>query len=82
MEKAVALMDRNHIGIIYGGPGTGKTTVLKFIIDRIIEKSLSFVLAAPTGKAAKRMSEATGQDAKTIHRMLEPTFHKGTSTVY
>ncbi len=57
--------------VITGGPGTGKTTILRFII-RIIEKmGLSCELCAPTGRAAKRMAEATGVSARTIHRLLE-----------
>ncbi|MDD3921621.1 MAG: AAA family ATPase, partial [Eubacteriales bacterium] len=57
--------------VITGGPGTGKTTILRFII-RIMERlSLDFALCAPTGRAAKRMSEATGAEALTIHRLLE-----------
>ena len=57
--------------ILTGGPGTGKTTVIKALLS--IYRSLGFkvVLAAPTGRAAKRMSEATGEEAKTIHRMLD-----------
>lgn len=57
--------------ILTGGPGTGKTTTLNAIIKILEEKGEKVLLAAPTGRAAKRMSELTGQEAKTIHRMLQ-----------
>ncbi|MEQ8168861.1 MAG: ATP-dependent RecD-like DNA helicase [Candidatus Eremiobacterota bacterium] len=56
--------------IITGGPGTGKTTILKTIILRAEKLGLSFSLAAPTGRAAKRLAETTGRDAMTVHRLL------------
>ncbi|HOE56934.1 MAG TPA: ATP-dependent RecD-like DNA helicase [Bacillota bacterium] len=57
--------------VITGGPGTGKTTIIKTIISIFEKHGLNVLLAAPTGRAAKRMQEATGRDAKTIHRLLE-----------
>src|SRR3990172_9474261 len=57
--------------IITGGPGTGKTTLLKALIEILEGKRVRLSLAAPTGRAAKRMAEATGREAKTIHRLLE-----------
>ena len=57
--------------VITGGPGTGKTTTINTLIACLMEKGLSILLAAPTGRAAKRMAEATGQEAQTIHRLLE-----------
>ena len=57
--------------IITGGPGTGKTTIVKGILSIFEDLSFKTVLAAPTGRAAKRMSEATGEEAKTVHRLLE-----------
>ena len=57
--------------ILTGGPGTGKTTALKGIISLFEQQGLDISLAAPTGRAAKRMSEVTGREAKTIHRLLE-----------
>ena len=61
----------NGVMILTGGPGTGKTTVVKAMISIFNSVGLKTVLAAPTGRAAKRMSEATGEEAKTVHRMLE-----------
>ena len=57
--------------VITGGPGTGKTTIIRCITAALHEMQMDFVLCAPTGRAAKRMSEATGYEAKTIHRLLE-----------
>ena len=57
--------------IITGGPGTGKTTIIRCITHAFTGMGMTFALAAPTGRAAKRMTEATGADAKTIHRLLE-----------
>ena len=57
--------------IITGGPGTGKTTIIRCITHALSGMGMTFALAAPTGRAAKRMTEATGSDAKTIHRLLE-----------
>ena len=61
----------NGLLVITGGPGTGKTTTINAIIKLFEAEGLSILLAAPTGRAAKRMSETTGYEAKTIHRMLE-----------
>lgn len=57
--------------VITGGPGTGKTTAINCLINALIHAGIKVELAAPTGRAAKRMSEATGHDAQTIHRLLE-----------
>ena len=56
--------------VITGGPGTGKTTIIKAIIQLFIAAKMRVLLAAPTGRAAKRLAETTGQEAKTIHRLL------------
>lgn len=61
----------NGVMILTGGPGTGKTTVVRAMLSIFKSAGLKAVLAAPTGRAAKRMSEATGEEAKTVHRMLE-----------
>lgn len=64
----------NGIEIITGGPGTGKTTIIKCITEIFENASMTVFMAAPTGRAAKRMTEATGREAKTIHRLLELGF--------
>ena len=65
------LVNNNNVTIITGGPGTGKTTIIKNIIDLYESKGKKVVLAAPTGRAAKRMTEMAGKDASTLHRLLE-----------
>ena len=70
-EKAVKECLSNGVFILSGGPGTGKTTTINEIIRRLDEQEISFALAAPTGRAAKRMTETTGYEAQTIHRLLE-----------
>ena len=69
--EAVKEAVRNGLLIITGGPGTGKTTTINTIIKYFETEGLDIFLAAPTGRAAKRMSETTGFEARTIHRMLE-----------
>ena len=66
--KAVKSVINNGVSLITGGPGTGKTTIIKCIIELFDTLKKTVLLMAPTGRAAKRMSEATGRDAKTIHR--------------
>src|SRR5699024_5529763 len=61
----------NNVCVITGGPGTGKTTIIKTIIDIFKYNEMKPVLCAPTGRAAKKMTEATGEEAKTLHRLLE-----------
>ncbi len=70
-KKAISEAMKNGVLIITGGPGTGKTTTIDAIINAFETWGLDFLLAAPTGRAAKRMSEATGYEAQTIHRLLE-----------
>lgn len=69
-KQSIELALNNRILVITGGPGTGKTTVLKGILSLYDELELETLLAAPTGRAAKRMSELTGREASTIHRLL------------
>ena len=68
---AVKMVNDNNVSIITGGPGTGKTTIIKTIIDIYKVRGKKVVLCAPTGRAAKRMTEATGNEASTLHRLLE-----------
>ncbi len=63
----------NNIFILTGGPGTGKTTALRGIVSMLEKKELTYALSAPTGRAAKRVSELCGKEAKTLHRLLEYT---------
>jgi len=70
-REAILGAFNNGIEIITGGPGTGKTTIIKSIIHIYENNGMKVILGAPTGRAAKRMSESTGREAKTIHRLLE-----------
>ncbi len=70
-RKAVMQSVRSGLTILSGGPGTGKTTTINTIIHYFEAEGMDILLAAPTGRAAKRMTEATGYEARTIHRMLE-----------
>ncbi len=73
-RKAVSLALSQGFIILTGGPGTGKTTALKAIISLYEQRGMKVMIAAPTGKAAKRVSDLTGYDARTIHRLLEVVF--------
>lgn len=70
-EEAIRAAARHGVTIVTGGPGTGKTTTINSMIRYFEKTGQKLLLAAPTGRAAKRMSEATGRDASTIHRLLE-----------
>ena len=69
--KAIRLALCSKVMVITGGPGVGKTTIVNSILQILAAKAVKLLLCAPTGRAAKRMKEATGMEAKTIHRMLE-----------
>ena len=69
-KKAIEAALLNPVSVITGGPGTGKTTCLKALIQILEEKNVRYALTSPTGRAAKRLSEATGRSASTIHRLL------------
>ena len=70
-KEAIKMINENNVSIITGGPGTGKTTIIKTIIELYKALGKKTVLCAPTGRAAKRMTEATGEEASTLHRLLE-----------
>lgn len=70
-KEAIRTINDNNVTIITGGPGTGKTTIIKSIIEIYKTKKYKIVLCAPTGRAAKRMTETTGEEAQTLHRLLE-----------
>jgi exodeoxyribonuclease V alpha subunit len=70
-RAAVELMLRSKVCVITGGPGVGKTTIVNSIVRIVAAKDVKILLAAPTGRAARRLGESTGRDAKTIHRLLE-----------
>jgi exodeoxyribonuclease V alpha subunit len=70
-KEAVEIISNNNVSIITGGPGTGKTTIIRTILEIYKEKKDKVVLCAPTGRAAKRMTETTGEEASTLHRVLE-----------
>jgi exodeoxyribonuclease V alpha subunit len=70
-KEAVSKILTEKVTILTGGPGTGKTTTLRALLDILDHNRLTYALASPTGRAAKRLAEATGRSAKTIHRLLE-----------
>ena len=70
-RKALRLAVSSKVLVITGGPGVGKTTLVNSILKALVAKSVSVALCAPTGRAAKRLTETTGVEAKTIHRLLE-----------
>ncbi len=83
-EQAQAIREAasSALLLITGGPGTGKTTILKGILSLFGQMGLRCLLAAPTGRAAKRLTEVTGEDASTIHRLLEATVEPATGKMF
>ncbi len=75
-RNAVCTAIREGVCVITGGPGTGKTTTLRVFIEYLKENNISFEMAAPTGRAAKRMSESTNEDAQTVHRLVGIPFNE------
>lgn len=73
-EAALNLALRKPVTILTGGPGTGKTTIIRLLCDCFVQRSGRVLLAAPTGRAARRMSETSGYEAKTLHRLLEISY--------
>jgi len=76
-QGAVRATMLHKISVLTGGPGTGKTTTLKMLIEALEDQQFSYALASPTGRAAKRLAEATERPASTIHRLLEFNPHEG-----
>lgn len=72
-KEAIQMCLNSNISIITGGPGTGKTTIIKCIMDLLDDDDKKYILAAPTGRAVKRITETTKKPAKTLHRLLEIT---------
>ena len=81
-EQAIREAACRGLLLITGGPGTGKTTILNGILSLYAQMDLRCVLAAPTGRAAKRLTEVTGQEASTIHRLLEAGIDPGTGQMF
>lgn len=81
-RKAIEIAFEKGMLILTGGPGTGKTTTLRGILKVLESQGLEVVLTAPTGRAAKRMSELTGREAKTIHRLLEVEWDRNDKPVF
>ena len=77
-EQAIRAGASSGVLLITGGPGTGKTTILKGLLSLLGQMGLDYVMAAPTGRAAKRLTEVTGEEASTIHRLLECTIDPAT----
>ncbi|MEN8906175.1 MAG: ATP-dependent RecD-like DNA helicase [Clostridiales bacterium] len=77
-EQSTAVVEAvlNGVMVITGGPGTGKTTIVRFIIDILEENGLNIILTAPTGRASKKLTESSGREAKTIHRLLEANINE------
>lgn len=70
-QKGVLTILQNKVTVITGGPGTGKTTLIKKLLSILDEQKITYKLASPTGRAAKRITESTGKKATTLHRLLE-----------
>ncbi len=81
-KKAIINSVNNGVMVLTGGPGTGKTTVIRAVISVFEELGYDIALAAPTGRAAKRMSESTRHEAKTIHRLLEMDYSNDRKPVF
>ena len=81
-EEAIREAATSGVLLVTGGPGTGKTTILKGILSLLGQMQLRCVLAAPTGRAAKRLTEVTGEEASTIHRLLEANIDQNTGKMF
>lgn len=81
-KEAILMAAKKGLLILTGGPGTGKTTTINVLIKYFQQENLNMLLAAPTGRAAKRMQETTGQEASTIHRLLELNGEPGAASYF
>ncbi len=81
-EAAIRAAATTGVLLVTGGPGTGKTTILNGILELLGQMQHACLLAAPTGRAAKRLTEVTGEEASTIHRLLEATIDPGTGLMF
>ena len=81
-EQAIREAATSGLLLVTGGPGTGKTTILNGILELLGQMQLRCLLAAPTGRAAKRLTEVTGEDASTIHRLLEASIDQNTGNMF
>ena len=81
-EQAIRESAQRGVLLVTGGPGTGKTTILNGILSLLGQLQLRCVLAAPTGRAAKRLTEVTGEEASTIHRLLEASIDQNTGKMF
>ena len=81
-KQAVQTAVNSGVCVITGGPGTGKTTIVKCVLECFKRQRKSVLLLAPTGRAAKRLAESTGEDAKTIHRALDLDFKNGNGVFF
>ena len=81
-EQAICASATSGLLLITGGPGTGKTTILNGILELLGQMQLKCLLAAPTGRAAKRLTEVTGEEASTIHRLLEASIDQNTGKMF
>ena len=81
-EQAIREAATSGLLLITGGPGTGKTTILNGILELLGQMQLKCLLAAPTGRAAKRLTEVTGEEASTIHRLLEASIDQNTGNMF
>ncbi len=81
-RRAISMALENGVMVLTGGPGTGKTTVVRALLNIFESMDMKVALAAPTGRAAKRLSESTSNEAKTIHRLLEMEYGEGDRAVF
>ena len=81
-KEAIQMAVNSGVSVITGGPGTGKTTIVKCLLECLKKQRKKVLLLAPTGRASKRLSESTGEDAKTIHRALDLDFKNGNGAFF